>query len=298
MINRACISLGEKCNIRCKYCHFHKRLSKDNQEFNESEMISIVENVRKYMDENKVESFKIGIVGAGEPILEFNTIKALINYVKRVKEQRISFYTISNSLLVDEDILNYFYENRSLISLNYSYDGPELIHNYGRGQFEKVFSRIMEYEQRFGKKPSINSTIHRKSIDCEDELLGHFEEMQFSNITFSRIVDTKDPNFKITQKEYDDFLIKAKDYNINVRQNLPCNEKKIDCTMYGNICGVGITSIFFTRMGVYPCGRFYGNSKYRHGNFDDDLNLIENKMKKITPVGRGKCYFDFNNIGE
>ncbi len=38
MIDRACISLGENCNINCKYCHFHKRLSKEKQEFSESEM--------------------------------------------------------------------------------------------------------------------------------------------------------------------------------------------------------------------------------------------------------------------
>lgn len=296
MVNRVCISLGENCNIRCKYCHFEKRRTKVKQEFNSNEMIAIINNIRKYMDKYDITSFKIGIVGAGEPILEFDVIKTLIEYVISVNENRIFFYTISNSILVNKNILNFFFENKSLISLNYSYDGPELIHNHGRTKYEEVFSRITEYEKCFGHKPSINCTIHRKSIEYQNELLKHFEDMKFPVITFSKIVDTNDSDFKITDDEYNNFLKETTNYKIKVRQLLPDNEKKIDCTMYGNICGVGRNNIFFTRMGVYPCGRFYGKNKYKLGNFYDELNNIENCMRNITPVAPGECYFNKNNV--
>ncbi|HLW63381.1 MAG TPA: radical SAM protein [Flavobacterium sp.] len=297
MIDRACISLGERCNIHCKYCHFEQRLSKEHQEFDSCEIISIVDNIRQYMDSNQIEKFKIGIVGAGEPMLEFAVIKALVEHIRNVGEKRIFFYTISNSILVNKNILEYFFENRSIIALNYSYDGPEKIHNHGREKHAKVYTRILEYENLFSYKPPINCTIHRLSIENSNELLQHFEAMNFPVVTFSRIVDTNDPKLAISKTEFDGFLELARRYKIVIRQHMPGNEKKIDCTMYGNICGVGRTNIFFTRLGVFPSGRFYGNTKFKLGEFYDKIDSIQMNMNAIVPVEAGTCYFDYHNIG-
>lgn len=71
MIDRACISLGETCNLKCAYCHFHNeengKLSGIPEEFTIDELIQIVEKLNEYAINRSVKTFKVGIVGAGEP---------------------------------------------------------------------------------------------------------------------------------------------------------------------------------------------------------------------------------------
>ncbi len=297
MIDRACISLGEHCNLHCKYCHFESRLSHLNQEFDSIEMIAIIDHIRSYISKNSLSSFKIGIVGAGEPMLQFYVIKDLVEYLKSINETRLHLYTITNGLLVTNSVLKFFHEHQDLIALNYSYDGYKEVHDYGREQHDKVLQRINEYEIEFGRKPSINCTIHHMSLMNSEKLLTYFEQLQFPVITFSRIVDSKDPALAISSVEFDAFLQQSKKYNVCVRQHLVGNEHKVDCTMYGNICGVGRTNPFITKLGVYPSGRFYGNPNYRLGSPFDTITDIEFAMKGIQPVERGQCFFDTHNIG-
>lgn len=297
MIDRACISLGERCNLQCQYCHFEDRLTGRAQEFNDVELISIADNINSYVISNDVPLFKIGIVGSGEPILEFSKIVSLIAHIRSKNIKRLSFYTISNSILITKEKLQFFWENKDLISLSYSFDGYEDIHNFGRGSFKKVFRRISEYESIFGHKPSINCTVHKKSVLNAHALLQYFEELNFPNITFSKLVDSTNSDLSISNAEYSGFLELAKGYKLSIRQHRPGNENKVDCVMYGNICGVGRTNIFFTKLGVYPSGRFYANQNYLLGEASDSLHEIEEKMKGLTPVNKGECYYDKNVQG-
>ena len=127
MIDRACISLGELCNLKCAYCHFQNesngKLSGLRQEFDSDEMIAIADNIYRYVLEHDVPIFKIGIVGVGETLLQFEKIRTLINHVKQQQYTRLQFYTITNGTVFKKDMLDFFFENQSLIKLNISLDG-------------------------------------------------------------------------------------------------------------------------------------------------------------------------------
>ncbi|ELI6430002.1 radical SAM protein, partial [Vibrio harveyi] len=93
MIDRACISLGEQCNLKCAYCHFHNedngKLSGIPQEFTTDELIKIAKKLNDYARVNNLTTFKIGIVGSGEPILQYRKIVGLIEYVKNNNLDRL-----------------------------------------------------------------------------------------------------------------------------------------------------------------------------------------------------------------
>lgn len=296
MIDRACISLGELCNLKCSYCHFQNeengKLSGLNQEFNGNEMIAIANNIYRYVMENDVPIFKIGIVGAGETLLQFEKIRTLINYVKQQQYTRLQFYTITNGTVFKKDMLDFFFENQSLIKLNISLDGYEELHNIGRERFKDVFRGIGKYEMKFGQKPSINCTVHQETMKCRDKLQDFLVDNQFKSITFSRLFDSHDENLIVSAIEFRDFLNSFSNSPLQLRQLDPNNQKKYDCTMYGNLCGVGRTNIFITKRGIYPCGRFYGNEQYNYGAFDLPLNTVEQQMKKMKPLNDGECYYD------
>ena len=119
MIDRACISLGEKCNLKCSYCHFHNeengKLSGEPQEFKVSELIEIIDQIKSYSVMNSIETFKIGIVGSGEPLLQYRKIVQLIEYVKENEVEGLAFYTITNGTILNDGMLDFFFNNKDII---------------------------------------------------------------------------------------------------------------------------------------------------------------------------------------
>ena len=49
--------------------------------------------------------------------------------------------------------------------------------------------------------PSVNATVHKKSIENEAELLTYFEQ-NFSEVCFSRLVDADSQDLEITKSEF------------------------------------------------------------------------------------------------
>jgi uncharacterized protein len=292
VIDRACISLGEQCNLRCNYCHFGDRLTGSIQEFSHEELCSLIDEIHSYCTSNTVEQFKIGIVGAGEPLLQYDKVRSLMNYVKNIGSDIFSFYTITNGTLFTEQMAEYFHENRHLITVCFSLDGYEEIHNVGREKFEESYGGIKRYERIFSKKPAVNCTVHQMTVENADAVRHFFSKEDFTDVTFSRLVDSTDEKLSISKSEYDEFIDGCVGFPFSVRQLKNENSKKYDCTMYGKLCGVGKTNIFITRLGIYPCGRFYGNDKYNFGPFDSKLKNVELKMAELERVGSGECYFD------
>ncbi|CAM3763288.1 Anaerobic sulfatase-maturating enzyme [Vibrio aerogenes CECT 7868] len=296
MIDRACISLGEKCNLKCAYCHFHNenngKLSGIPQEFTTDELIKIAKNLNDYAKTNNLSIFKIGIVGSGEPTLQYRKIVGLIEYVKNNNLDRLAFYTITNGTILKDKMLNFFLEHKNAIKMCFSLDGYEELHNLGREKYNVVFNGVKEYESKFGYKPPINCTVHSQTILNKTKLRAYLEDNNFKDVTFSRLFDSHDLSMTISKDQYQSLLEYFRGSQFEVRQLDENNKKKYDCTMYGTLCGVGRTNIFITKRGIYPCGRFYGNENYNYGAFDMDLENLEFQMGKMKSLEDGECYYD------
>ena len=80
MIDRGCLSLNNICDINCKYCYFYNRDNievKNIVKFSFEEVKTIVENVLAYCREHAT-TFKLGLVGSGEPLLSLKVIEELL----------------------------------------------------------------------------------------------------------------------------------------------------------------------------------------------------------------------------
>ncbi len=290
-LNRACISLGEKCNLDCRYCHFTPRLQGGTQEFEQGELLRIIENIQMHCQRNST-GFKLGLVGSGEPLMQFDKIKATVEHVVNSGYHQISFYTVTNGTLMKPSMLEFFFQHRDIISVCYSLDGNEALHNIGRERFTAVWKSIERYELCFGVKPAINCTVHRKTLEQADALCEFFVAHNFKQVTFSPLFDVNDPELSIDDDEFAAFLQHCGKTSMVLRQTECSAQKKYDCAKYGSLCGVGKNNPFITRQGIYPCGRFYGNPKYSYGAFDTDLVSIEAQFSRMKPLQEGQCYFD------
>jgi uncharacterized protein len=297
MIDRACLSLNNTCNLHCRYCNFRKRDQITGDEaFSLDELSSVIVNILYYSRENNLLQFKIGLVGAGEPILNFEKIMKTIEFSEREDTNRILlFYTITNGTLVNKDILDFLYAFKHRITLNFSLDGYEDLHNYGRTGFKKTAEVIKLYENIFREKPAINCTVTKQTLNNRKRVMDYFHSNGFKNVNFTKLVDSEDTNLTITYEEYDEFLqFVRQNYSnkITFRQNR--KEKKYDCKTYGKLCGVGHNNIFITKRGIYPCYRFYKDDAYKLANFNSPLDEAVAGMQKLfqTGISGEECYYD------
>lgn len=240
MVDRICISINNRCNLACSYCHFHEK--KSSIAVQDMDVFKILDNVIDSIEKNNIPVFKIGFVGNGEPLLDFELLKSYLLYIaKYLEDGRIAAYTISNGLLLDEKMLQFF--KKYHVNVGFSIDGIETIHNmYRCGTHAKVMEKIFLYKKINGKYPSMNCTVGEEVLQHADETIEFFK--QFDNrITFSRMIG----KHAIPLDEFNAFLTKAAE-QLNVRTG------GYDCTMYGGMCGAGMNNFFYANGNVYICG--------------------------------------------
>lgn len=189
-------------------------------------------------------------------------------------------------------MLDEFYKYKDIIDLNFSLDGNEKLHNILRQQFNRTMDAIYMYEKKFGKKPVINTTVTRKTIENADELINFYCSNDFKKINFSKVFDIEDCEIAISQLEYEKFLDKCEINGIEMRQKRKGIENIYDCSKFGRICGVGHSNIFITKKGIYPCGRFFGMEEYCMDDCNADLDMVEKKFVNYKKISNGECYFE------
>lgn len=233
MIDRICISINNRCNLACSYCHFHEKgvLRDVNMD-----VFTILDNVKRYAS----GPFKIGFVGNGECFLDFPKLKSYIAYIEDCRN--ISTYTITNGTvsLLDEEWQ--FLEDHS-INVGFSIDGYKELHDKNRcGSFDKAMRNVEEYKRVTGHYPTFNATVGENTLKDPDGVIAFFKTFG-TRVTFSRMIG----RYGITLNQYHEFLVRA-EKEISVRRG------GLDCTMYGGQCGAGINNYFFANGKVYFCG--------------------------------------------
>ncbi len=296
MIDRACISLNSRCNLNCVYCHFAAKKNNQNtkqNEFSADEVNMFCLNLYSYIKENNVNAFKLGIVGSGEPLLSFAQLKRIVEFFYNSDiNEKIKMYVISNGTLLNDEIIDFFYDYQSIVELNVSLDGDPEINKKLRG----AFPDFAVYKNKFNAMPKINAVVTKEIILNSERILDFFVGNGFTKINFSKVFAVDNPGMTVSDSEYEQFLLLAKSLGIESRQNN--GKKKADCAKYGNLCGVGLNNIFITKTGIYPCGRFMDMKNYVIGAWGEPLSVIEQKMKRFKACPQGECYFEYNKVGE
>lgn len=233
MIDRICISINNRCNLACKYCHFHEKGKIESADMN---VFEILDNVKAYA----TSKFKIGFVGNGEGFLDWQLLKSYIQYIE--DSPLISAYTITNGTiqLPDEDIM--FLEKHK-VKVGFSIDGYKELHNMNRcNSFDRAMKTVEHFKEVTGHYPTFNATVGKDSLENAERVIQFFSQFG-TRVTFSRMIG----KYGITLDEYHDFLAEA-EKTLHVRRGGK------DCTMYGGQCGAGTNNYFFANGKIYYCG--------------------------------------------
>ena len=206
------------------------------------DVFRILDNIRQHIERNAIRSFKIGFVGNGEPLLEFDKLRKYIDHIADLLESGVvSAYTITNGISLSRSMLEYLSANK--VNVGFSIDGLKTVHDKWRcNSYDKVMQSIELYREIVGTYPSMNCTVGRDVLDNADETIKFFETFGI-RITFSRMIG----QYGISLSEFNIFLDKAAK-TLNVRRG------GYDCTMYGGMCGAGMNNIFYANGKIYVCG--------------------------------------------
>lgn len=233
MINRICISINNRCNLACSYCHFHE---KGIMEDAEMDVYEILDNVKRYAK----GSFKIGFVGNGECFLDWDRLKSYISYIEDCPN--ISAYTITNGTVALSDEDWRFLDDHN-INVGFSIDGYKELHDKNRcGSFDKAIQNVEEYKRATGHYPTFNATAGEETLNNAEKVISFFKSYG-TRVTFSRMIG----KYGISLQDYRDFLDRAE-------KEIPVRRGGLDCTMYGGQCGAGTNNYFFSNGKVYFCG--------------------------------------------
>lgn len=273
VINRACISINNSCNLNCSYCHFHTSDKAEHLAEKSMNVFAILDNIMSHIDKYNIDVFKLGFVGNGEPLLSFEELSEYIKYIdSHLADSRIAAYTITNGTLVDKEMLELFKAHK--VNVGFSLDGiPEIHNKYRCDSHSAVMGAIKLYREINGAYPSMNCTVSRDVLEHAEETINFFEK--FGNrITFSRMIG--DGGISLTEFHC---FIDAAQSRLNIRTG------GFDCTMYGGKCGAGINNIFYANGKIYLCG----NCVDLPISCDSDTPIDEIKFK-VGVFDRNNCY--------
>lgn len=186
------IQMTQQCNFRCTYCTYMEQDITQNRIHNNVKMTKKLafDIVDFFVNHSKNQrKVCIGFYG-GEPMLEFNLIKEIVEYAKYSFDGKDLSFTIStNGSLFNNENLDFFSNNN--FSILVSLDGPEKIHNESRkfakngagsyGVVEKNLMKIKNNYSELYKKIIFNAVIDSRN-DIE-KIYNYFENELFINNT-------------------------------------------------------------------------------------------------------------------
>ncbi|MDD3383695.1 MAG: radical SAM protein [Bacilli bacterium] len=208
------LEVTKKCNFRCKYCCWSDTYYEKDCYANKDMSIDIIkkslDNFLNYSKDS--ENIAISFYG-GEPLIAFNNIKFVVDYInKNVKTKKHHYNFTTNLYLLDETILDFLYNNN--FHLLVSLDGPQWIHDAGRitinnsGTYEKIFNNLMmiknKYPVYFKNNISFNAVIPQ--LKYKDYVINFFVEkfpenrFMFSDLSPGYNIEKINEYFQILNK--------------------------------------------------------------------------------------------------
>lgn len=232
-----CFEVTEACNLRCTYCAYGEFYEgyepRQNSNLSFEKAKAIVDMVMPYCKAQN-SAVHISFYG-GEPLLRFDLIKEVIEYVRSVNVTA-TYSMTTNAMLLDRYI-DFLIENK--FDLLLSLDGNKShnsfrIQSNGEESFDKVFANIVfvqkNYPDYFTECVNFNVVLHKKNNLSEvlNYFDANFEKTPSINyVSYSMLRDDKKEEFKeiLQNMEFDDVKQRC-DQNVYDRYNKQTGEYK------------------------------------------------------------------------
>lgn len=145
---RLVLQVTQNCNFRCKYCVYSNDNINQRSHSNKKMSLDRAKEAIDFLKLNSIDSERliIGFYG-GEPLLEFNLIRSIVEYIEDTLSGKEVIITLTtNGSLLDDDVVRYFIKHDifPMISLDGSQEinDKNRVYSNGNGTFNDVMKNI------------------------------------------------------------------------------------------------------------------------------------------------------------
>lgn len=216
-------AITNKCNLDCIYCQAHSESSSLDCSMTKETGRKVIDFALQSSNENLTFEFQ-----GGEPLLNFNIIKDMIDYSKTInKDKKIEYTIVTNLLYMTEDKLQYLLDND--VHICTSLDGPKIVHDNNRpcrnsgGSYDLVIAKINEFKKRGVTINAIQTTTN-VSLQYPKEIIDQYREIGINNIflrplTPLGMADSSWKSVGYTAEEFMKFYKEAFNYIMELNLN-------------------------------------------------------------------------------
>lgn len=279
-VGRVCISLGQECNLKCKYCFRELTKGKIPIELNDL--------MKWYLQNISSDWCRAVVFSGGEPLIYWNRILEVISYLK----PNIGKCILTNGTLLTQEKVDYINKNNIEVSL--SYDGR--MTKYLRGVDVLENSKILDLVKQI-KILTISPVITSLNCDVIDIYKYTAEKLQRDNFYFlhgtvmnngknQELINGFD--YDLYAKSYREFVNKY--HKITLSRYL--DESK-HCSFEVNLHGEVVNKIFLHKYGTVLDDYDYCLAK-KEERYKDNY-CVKTQCPLIEQCTYIKEYADYHN---
>ena len=302
--NTVVLPMAAECNLNCPYCFAQ---TDDGFHFGNFTNDDIAKTLEFVVAEHKSydRNFFCIVFFGGEPLLNFESIKFTIEYMKTNYPDFDVFYSITtNGTILNDDIIKLFSDHN--VAVLVSIDGPDNEYNLrhyrnGKKSLNKVISNIEKL-----KKNNIRTELRTTIVNTNPYICETFDFLERFELPFFICFAYPSENKSHTLSSYNNDTLsnirkqfdKLLEYYINKFRNKEniYNKRLFDHlsdlryrNKMGVACGAGRSYFTITANGdIFSCPHFMNDSKYCIGNIDTKLSENQ-KYTAVTVENIKEC---------
>lgn len=165
------LQVTQNCNLRCSYCAYSGQYY-NRSHSNKTMSFQIAKQAVDFLFRHSIErpEITIGFYG-GEPLLEFELIKKIVDYVESISwGKKVNYTVTTNATLLHGDILEYLAKHNFDVMI--SFDGPKEIHDKnrrfanGHGSYDLIMDNLAHIKQEY---PEFYAKLLTNTVLSPDE---------------------------------------------------------------------------------------------------------------------------------
>lgn len=256
------MTVTELCNLNCRYC-FEKVKTK--RVMPESVMKEIIQ---RHMTQNNEFTGVVFDISGGEPLLEFDRIRRVINWFHETEWEKRHLFSIgTNATLFTDVIKSWFLKHRDCVVPCISLDGTKSAHDLNRSQSYDAVVKHVSFLKENWPDQSVKMTINADTLDQVADGIENIHSLGLkveANVVFEDIwgQDTRKKQYLDIYREQLEQLVDFYTQHPELTPPRLVDKYLPILALDGQpatdrYCGAGKYMVSYTPDGeAYPCHRF------------------------------------------
>ncbi|MBQ1235360.1 MAG: thioether cross-link-forming SCIFF peptide maturase, partial [Oscillospiraceae bacterium] len=193
VIKALCLHVAHTCNLNCGYCFasqgkYHGDRALMSFEVGKQALDFLMDH------SGSRRNLEVDFFG-GEPLMNWDVVKQLVEYARSVEKQRgknFRFTLTTNGMLIDDEVIDF--ANREMSNVVLSLDGRKEINDRtrvdyaGNGSYDRIVPKFQKLvEARGGKDYYMRGTFTHANPDFTNDVF-HMADLGFTELSMEPVV--------------------------------------------------------------------------------------------------------------